>query len=1161
MDTSPSPNFAFLAHHDARLVALATQAEQHFAADPTITLFKLRQFGELLAQRAAAKVGLFTGPEEPQQQLIDRLSERGVIRAGQRALFHDLRRDGNAAVHQGKGDYRIALHQLRMARELAIWFQRSFGNNSKFDAGPFVPPAEPKKAEAGLHEELERLRLDVEARSKELAAAQRAVEEAKKLTDAEETRRLSAQQLAAKAKEDAAIWEALANEQLETHQKTVQAETAKSHALEEQNKKLLADLAAVQAAAIALPPMQLDLAIARAANASDAIHLNEADTRKLIDGQLRDAGWEVDSETITFARGVRPTKGKNLAIAEWPTLLDGKDGRADYVLFVGLQAVGVVEAKRFDKDISSDLRQSKRYSAGYLLKGDEFLPEGNPWGTFKVPFLFSTNGRAYLRQLITKSGIWFLDARRKDNAARALPTWYTPDGLVDLLKQHVDEAHAKLKQEQMPYIDRAYQRNAILAVEAAIEKGQRDVLVAMATGTGKTRTCIGLCYRLLKTRRFRRVLFLVDRNALGTQTADALKELRLENLQTFTDIFDVKELGDIVPERGTRLQIATVQAMVRRVLGPQADDDDREIPPTDQYDCIVVDECHRGYILDRELSDREFGFRDEDDYISKYRRVLDHFDAVKIGLTATPAIHTKEVFGAPVFSYSYREAVIDGFLVDHEPPIRIETKLAQDGIHYTAKQQVLVLDRSTQTLNKEELPDELAFEVDTFNKRIITESFNRVVLKELLEHLDPEGDEEKTLIFCATDEHADLVVVLLKELLTEKYGSVDDDTVLKITGTTDRPIDAIRRYRNERQPNIAVTVDLLTTGIDIPRIANLVFLRRVRSRILYEQMIGRATRLCPDIGKERFRIFDAVDLYSAIKDMTDMKPVVVNPLVTFEQLVKEIVTGTEDESRRASIDELIAKLQRKKRSLKGEVEQQFSTAAGMNVAELSRYLKEASVGAVAAFFTSKPALAGVIDRATGGAGYKQIVSEHVDELREVTRGYGKHQSRPPGDYLETFKRFIETNINKIPALLVVTQRPRDLTREDLRALKLVLDDAGYTEKYIQTAWHETKNEDIAATIIGYIRQLALGSPLLPYEERVDAALKRLRKTHKFSDVQAKWLERIADQVKVETVVDRASLDHEEFKAHGGYARLNKLFDGKLESVLGELADEVWKDAG
>ncbi len=434
------------------------------------------------------------------------------------------------------------------------------------------------------------------------------------------------------------------------------------------------------------------------------------------------------------------------------------------------------------------------------------------------------------------------------------------------------------------------------------------------------------------------------------------------------------------------------------------------------------------------------------------------------------------------------------------------------------------------------------------------------MLAELVNQIDPEQDE-KTLVFCATDEHADMVVLLLKEALTKKYGSVDDEAVAKITGATDRPLEALRRFRNERNPNIAVTVDLLTTGIDVPKIANLVFLRRVRSRILYEQMLGRATRLCEDIGKERFRIFDAVDLYSALKDVTDMKPVAVNPLVTFEQLVKEVVEGKEEEYRRAALDELLAKLQRKRRAFKGEAEERFRAAAGMGLKELATLLKKDSVGDAADYLESHPALAPFLDRTTSGGQYKIVVSQKDDELREVTRGYGKHGSRPPGDYLQEFRSFVEKNVNKLPALLVVTQRPRDLTREDLRQLKLALDQEGFNEKSVQTAWREQKNEDVAATIVGYIRQLALGSPLMPYAERVDRALSRIKKAHKFTDPQTKWLERIAKQVKLETVVDRASLDAGQFKTDGGFARLNKVFDGKLDGLLGELAEEVWKDAG
>jgi type I restriction enzyme R subunit len=1158
----PSPNFAYLAYHDTRLVALATQAEQYFASDPTITLFKLRQFGEVLAQRAAAKVGMFVDPLEGQQRLIDRLADGGVIGATQRTLFHDLRRVGNVAVHEGRGDHREALHQLRMARELGVWFQRAFGNNKKFDPGPFIPPQEPQRPEATLQQELARLRQELAEHQKEREAAQRAIEEIRKAAEAELAQRLTAEQLAAKAKEDAAIWEELAKDEIEAHRKVAESEARRSAELEQQNKQLLAELAALQVAAQAMPARERSETIEQAAQASAAIELDEAATRKIIDRQLRDAGWEVDSETLTFEKGARPTRGKNLAIAEWPTRAHGKEGWADYVLFAGLTVVGVVEAKRKHKDISAVIQQAKRYSEGYVVQGDESVPEGSPWGAYKVPFLFATNGRPYIRQLQTKSGIWFLDARRSKNNSKALPAWYSPEDLLDRLKQEVDSADEQLKVEPMPYIDREYQQKAIRAVEKGFEEGRTEMLVAMATGTGKTRTCIGLCYRLLKSKRCRRILFLVDRTALGIQTADALKELRLENQQTFTDIYDVKELGDLTIERETKLHIATIQSMVKRVLGADEETGEVDRPSVGQYDCIIVDECHRGYLLDRELSDQQFLFRDEDDYISQYRRVLDYFDAVKIGLTATPALHTKEIFGPPIYTYSYREAVIDGYLIDHEPPIRIVTQLAEDGIHYKAREEVLVLDRGAQEIKKEELADEVQFDVDAFNRRVIVEAFDRAVLDELVKFIDPEQDE-KTLIFCVTDEHADMVVMHLKEAFANRYGGVDEDAVMKITGApnTDRPLEKIRRFRNERNPNVVVTVDLLTTGIDIPKIANLVFLRRVRSRILYEQMIGRATRRCDEIGKERFRIFDAVDLYSNLQKVTDMKPVVVNPHVTFEQLAKEIVEAKDDEHRRTAVEEFMAKLQRKKQGLKDEAAERFQAAAGMDTRELLQFLKKASGEEAQAYFKDHPALSSFLDSPTAGGGARLIVSEHADHVRYVRRGYGKEGNHRPGDYLDSFREFIQNNLNKIPALMVVTQRPRDLTREELRKLKLALDQEGFSEQALQSAWREQKNEDIAASIIGYIRQLALGAPLLPYSERVDHAVRRIRKARSFTDAQVKWLERIAKQLKLETVVDRAALDSGQFKAEGGFTRLNKIFEGQLETLLGDLADEVWKDAG
>jgi type I restriction enzyme R subunit len=352
--------------------------------------------------------------------VIDALHEKIAIGATQRTLFHQLRRAGNEAVHDLADSQSEALRQLKVAHQLAIWFQRTFGNNRKFDPGPFVPPSAPKTADASVHEELERLRANLAEHAKEAEDAKRALEEIRKAAEAEQAKRLTAKERAKKAREDSAIWETLAAEQIETHRAAV---AAKSRELEEQDQKLLTELAALQSAATATPAPQIQETVARAAEASDAIQLDEAATRKLIDAQLRAAGWEADSEQLSFERGARPIKSRNLAIAEWPTLADGKPGRADYVLFVGLVAVGVVEAKKKHKDVAGVLPQAKRYAVGFLTKDAAQLPDGSPWGTYRVPFLFATNGRPYLRQIQDKSGIHYVDVRRPTNLAIALEGW------------------------------------------------------------------------------------------------------------------------------------------------------------------------------------------------------------------------------------------------------------------------------------------------------------------------------------------------------------------------------------------------------------------------------------------------------------------------------------------------------------------------------------------------------------------------------------------------------------------------------------------------------------------------------------------------------------------------------------------------------------------
>jgi type I restriction enzyme R subunit len=1131
MDAVSPSNFGHLRVHDEQLVRLGLLAERYFPDDPNTCLLKLRQLAEALAQLTASRVGLFSGADEKQVDLLRRLQDHGILPREVSSLFHEVRKAGNDANHKLAGDHRNALLALRLTWQLSVWFHRTF-KDAQFKSGAFVPPRSPEDQSAELKAELDTLRGELA----QFRSVHQDVARALQATQAQ----------VMQTREERAFWESMAAE----------AETAKA--------EMATHLQVLQAQAVQQSAQSVNQLVAAANSAAATLQLSEADTRKLIDEQLGDAGWLADSAAQTYAKGARPQKGKNLAIAEWPT----QSGPADYVLFVGLIPIAVVEAKRKNVDVSGALQQAKRYSRDFNIPAELEMPDASGTGqeAFRIPFAFSSNGRPFLRQLATKSGVWFCDLRRPHNLSQPLDGWYTPEGLSALLKQDVDKAHDKLSHEPFNYGFplRPYQQAAIKASEVAIQTGQRELLLAMATGTGKTKTCIALIYRLLKAERFRRILFLVDRSALGEQAANAFKDTRMENLQTFADTFGIKELEDIRPDSDTSVHIATVQGMVARVLYPS---EGASPPPVDQYDCIVVDECHRGYLLDRELSDTELTFRGYEDYVSKYRRVLDYFHAVKIGLTATPALHTSQIFGAPIYTYGYREAVIDGYLVDYEPPIQIETELSASGIQWGAGEDVKVYNAAKNQIELFKAPDNIRLEVDAFNRKVITESFNRVVCEHLADELEP-GSRRKTLIFCVNDAHADLVVQLMKESFAKVYGSVDDDAVIKITGAADKPLSLIRRYKNERLPNVAVTVDLLTTGVDVPEICNLVFLRRVNSRILFDQMLGRATRLClnidgdSDSDKESFRVFDAVQIFEALQGMTAMQPVVVNPGISFTQLARELATVSTDDARDLARDQFLAKLQRKKRHLSDQAAKDFETHAGMPPEAFIRKLRDMAVADVAAWFTQNPDLGEILDRKQEGPRDPVFVSDHDDALKSVTRGYGNGVK--PEDYLHEFTGFIKSHSNSIPALMTVLTRPRELTRKQLRELVLALDLAGFTETGLATAWRETTNQDIAARIVGYIRQAAIGDALVPYAERVDRALNQLLAhppgAKAWTTPQRDWLKKIAAQTKANTLVDRDALDDPDllFKTQGGgFQRLDKLFGGQLLPTLDAFNDALW----
>ena len=558
-EQATSSNFSFLGARYPDLERIGARSERYFSDDPIISLITVRRFGEVLAQLVAAGSGLFTDAGEAQADLLRRLRVDGNYPRNVLDLFHQLRIAGNAAVHNHEGDHATALGCLRMARQLGIWFYRTFTDRN-FKSGPFQPPRPPADATAELRPELERLRAERDAALTDAERARTAAAEA-------EAARSGAEKQAKGAAEERTIWEQLAAEaeaakaklaeqvvslqaarrfeELEAYRPAQEVSEASLRALRDEfrperraaatEEQLAEELVGMQAAAEASPAAARQEVLQFAQAAAEEIDLDEADTRALIDQQLRERGWDADTQKLRYANGTRPARGKAMAIAEWPTA----NGPADYALFVGTTCLALVEAKRKRKNVSAAIDQAGRYSQGFTITDGVELPAGGPWPVqsgatdeppFRVPFLFATNGRPYLKQVETQSGIWFRDARNPTNLRRALTDWPTPEGLKAQLE--IDRQAAQERLRSLPiefgFPLRDCHRRAIRVVENALaDDAKRSILIAMATGTGKTKLAITLLYRLLETKRFRRVCFVVDRHALGDQAATEFKTTRI----------------------------------------------------------------------------------------------------------------------------------------------------------------------------------------------------------------------------------------------------------------------------------------------------------------------------------------------------------------------------------------------------------------------------------------------------------------------------------------------------------------------------------------------------------------------------------------------------------------------------------------------------------
>jgi len=326
-----------------------------------------------------------------------------------------------------------------------------------------------------------------------------------------------------------------------------------------------------------------------------------------------------------------------------------------------------------------------------------------------------------------------------------------------------------------------------------------------------------------------------------------------------------------------------------------------------------------------------------------------------------------------------------------------------------------------------------------------------------------------------------------------------------------------------------------------------------------------------------FRIYDPVDLYASLEPVDTMKPLVKDPAITLAQLVSELAdpashaapgNGGDRTHAHDVLDALAQKLMRvlrdaahkaeKKPALKArlaELEQHWAVPP----AELHRHLRQLGPQGAADFLRIHAGLLDQIEdvQVLVGSRYRPLLSLHRDELVVREQSYGSYQK--PEDYLDAFGRFIREQLNQSVALVVVVNRPRDLTREQLKEVRLLLDRHGYAEARLQTAWRNKTNVDLAASIVGYIRQAALGEALIPFEQRVAQAMARIHAIAPWTPMQRKWLDRLARQLGHEVVID-ADFVNRAFAQDGGAHQLDVRLGGRLEAVLETLADALWPSA-
>lgn len=843
-----SPNFGFLLPHQPLLVVYGAGAETVVFAEPNASLFKARQFGEMLAADLVRR-GRVRAEGDRQIDRLQALDREGYLHGTVGADFAELRTVGEDAVHSNLTDPRAAFRTLQICHRLGVWFHRLLtGSREQL---PFVPP-QPQEADG------DGLRAEIDAATVSLAEARLTYEHKDSRAQAERDARLAAEQELAEARS-----------QQERLAQIVTALQGDLEALRGDFDRVLAQVPTRGKEAAGAAVAEREELLSRAETASRE-PLTEAQVRGHLDRMLRDAGWAVQDHSQGMNLYV---KERGVAVREVTTT----HGRADYLLYVDRKLVGVIEAKREGADLSAAEAQADRYAQS--LTSGQRLAAWRP----ELPYRYASDG----------GQTRFRNTLDPDSRTRQVFSPHQPRTLSRWMRQAEEDPQAPSYRARLrlrlPELNesglRPAQIEAVRGVERSLSEGrgqsgfgQSRSLVQMATGAGKTFTAVTFSYRLLKHARAERVLFLVDRNNLGVQA-----KAEFENYTTpdsgrkFTELYNVQRLDAEGVLASSKIVVSTVQRLYMALTGRELscggeDEESYEVAgdisvgynpalPPETFDLVIVDECHRSIY-------------------GKWRAVLEYFDAPVVGLTATPVAQTYGYFnGNLVSEYTYEQAVADSVNVDFNV-YEIETEITVRG-GVIAKGTVPIRDRRTRRQRYADIDEDYEYGASAVGVHVITKDQLRTVIRTFRERLfteifpergkrSPEGcllEEEimvpKTLVFAKNDNHAEEIVEVIRDI----FGK-GNDFCAKITHQAKNPAALLSAFRNQPQLRIAVTVDMIATGTDVKPLECLLFLRDVRSWAYFEQMKGRGARtlplteferVTPGVGpKTRFVIVDAV---------------------------------------------------------------------------------------------------------------------------------------------------------------------------------------------------------------------------------------------------------------------------------------------------------------